>query len=382
KYAIVVEKFSQQLFLYHIKGDAVELVKTFQCSTGKSRGDKEERGDLKTPEGCYFFKEIKNDRQLPAKYGAMAFILDFPNFLDEKEKKGGNGIWLHGLDKPFLPYDTQGCVALKNEDLLALSSYIKLFETPIIIEEKVSYATAEEMKKDKDEAKKLLAQWQHAWEEKELEKFMQCYSPDKFGQGNLNKLKSTKQLLNDKYKFIDVDVRNMNIVRHDKMLIAGFVQDYESDSFHSAGYKKLYLQKNSDNLKIIGEDWVDSGHGMTFGATTVTDERNLRRLLNAWVKSWENKRLEDYMDCYSKKFTSQKMNWMQWKDYKAEINRTTKAISISVEKPKMHLDGTKATLSYVQKYVSDAHTDQGLKKLQLQKENNGWKITAESWEPI
>jgi murein L,D-transpeptidase YafK len=381
-HALLVEKSTQRLLLYRTGSQGLELIKTYRCSTGKSKGDKTESGDLKTPDGGYFFSALHRDEQLPSKYGVMAFVLDFPNYIDEQKGKGGNGIWLHGLDKPLVANDTQGCVALENDDITDLSRYIRLYDTPILITETIAYAGPDELARDRQEALRLISQWQEAWQGKELEKFIDCYSADRYGSWKLQRLSSTKKSLNARYKFISVDLKQVNILKHGDTIIAGFLQDYESDNFASTGFKKLYLQRNSDTFKIVGEDWIQNNRVNRSVDAAPTEERHICRLLNRWVTAWEQKDIETYMNCYSRKFSSQKMNWQQWKEYKAGINAATRRISVAVAKAAIAVDGVRAAVTYDQHYVSDSHTDQGRKKLQLQKLDGDWKIIGEAWEPL
>lgn len=382
KYVILVEKSSQKLLLYRINGYDIELISTYKCSTGKNQGDKIKSGDRRTPEGVYFFNKIYTDNQLAQRYGVMAFVLDFPSYLDKIEGKGGNGIWLHGMDKPLLLYDSKGCIQLKNDDILEINNYVKLYETPIIIEEKVTYRTLQESKREREEIIGFLTNWENSWEEKELELYLKCYSSDKFRSADWNQWKNHKQSLNNIYKFIDIDIRNINILKHDKTITISFLQDYESDRFHSLGFKKLFVERNSGNLKIIGEDWTKAPSLNSISNNIISEERKLRRFLNKWIASWESKKINVYMDCYSRHFASQNMGWKQWKKYKSEINKDNKIINVSVLKPKINIDNTNATVTYIQKYISDSYTDYGLKRLQLNNENGAWKIITEAWEPI
>ena len=114
----------------------------------------------------------------------------------------------------------------------------------------------------------------------------------------------------------------------------------------------------------------------------VSENRDVCRFLNRWIHAWEKEKIDTYMDCYSKSFFSQKMNWQQWKDHKQEINDSNKMIRVTVEKPEIVINGNKATVSFIQKYVSDTYTDYGLKRLSLRKENQQWKIIKEGWEAI
>ncbi len=385
RYAVLVEKSSQKLFFYRVTRDEVELIKKYSCSTGKVHGDKSVRGDRKTPEGVYFIRKLYADEQLPSRYGVMAFVLDFPNYLDKSNGKGGNGIWIHGLDRPLLPYDSKGCIALTNDDIMELKSYIKLYDTPVIIEEKITFETPLQIKRQREEVMRLLNRWENSWEEKSLEQYVNCYSHTRFkpDKTKWSQWKQHKKSLNNKYKFIDVDIKNLSILKSGKTYVVSFLQDYESDRFSSSGFKKLFLQANSENLKIVGEDWIKAtaytpGHD----GSSVSEERKLIRFLNRWITLWENKKTDLYMGCYSKAFNSEGRGWKQWKQYKSKVNSNNRIIKVSVIKPRILIHGDDATVTFIQKYVSDTYTDYGLKRIGLLKEKGSWKIISEGWEPI
>ena len=380
KYCVVIEKATQKLYLYRIDNGTIQCIKEFSCSTGQNHGDKLKSGDKKTPEGIYYVKRIFRDDQLEPRYGVMAFVLDFPNFLDEREDKGGNGIWIHGLDRPLLPYDSKGCIALNNEDIKQLSPYIRLFSTPVLIEEKIEYRSMQHAVAERLSVERFLQKWELSWEGKNLDSFMSCYSPEKFR--DWKGYRENKRSINKRYKFIDVAVDNINIVKHDKTIIVSFLQDYESNEFMSFGHKKLFLEKNSNDLHIIGERWARVPFLNPIKDSKISEQRRVRRFLNTWSASWEQKNSTTYMSCYSRDFHSQNMNRDQWKRYKDEINRQNKTVTVFVEKPKITIHNDRATVTYIQKYISDSYTDYGLKRLSLQKEKGVWKIIEEQWEHL
>ncbi|MEE9543195.1 MAG: L,D-transpeptidase, partial [Thermodesulfobacteriota bacterium] len=134
---IIVDKSAHRLYLY----DGLDLVKDFRITTGKRRGNKFVEDDLKTPEGIYFLTEFLEDEDLPAKYGARAIVLDYPNPIDKFQGKTGYGIWVHGTnDPPRLerPYDSRGCVVMLNDDVLDLAERIALLKTPVVIVEEIA----------------------------------------------------------------------------------------------------------------------------------------------------------------------------------------------------------------------------------------------------
>ena len=53
---ILVDKKTNLLHLAHYEADdSYKILKTYHTTTGKVKGDKEQEGDLKTPEGVYQF---------------------------------------------------------------------------------------------------------------------------------------------------------------------------------------------------------------------------------------------------------------------------------------------------------------------------------------
>src|SRR4051794_34724716 len=73
--AILVDKKTNNLQVVEYRDGAYQVIKTFHATLGKVAGDKEDEGDLKTPEGIYTFKSHLTPPSLKPKFGAMAFYL-------------------------------------------------------------------------------------------------------------------------------------------------------------------------------------------------------------------------------------------------------------------------------------------------------------------
>jgi hypothetical protein len=106
--------------------------------TGKIR-----LGDQRTPLGIYFVTEQLDTTKLHEKYGVTAYPLDYPNAWDRRHDRSGHGIWIHGVDpgggtRP--PRDTDGCLALPNEQLLALAGAFVANVTPVLIGEVLEWS--------------------------------------------------------------------------------------------------------------------------------------------------------------------------------------------------------------------------------------------------
>ena len=117
-------------------GDGVVKVRQDYMSIGQGGTGKERAGDQRTPLGIYFVTEQLDTTRLHDKYGVTAFPLDYPNAWDRRNGRTGDGIWVHGVDprggiRP--PLDTDGCIALPNERLLALEAHFEANITPVLI---------------------------------------------------------------------------------------------------------------------------------------------------------------------------------------------------------------------------------------------------------
>ena len=382
--SLVVDKSTQTLMLYENADNHPPVLKrTYACSTGARHGDKQRSGDMKTPEGVYIFTRHYADSALPERYGTMAFALDFPNYLDRMEGKCGNGIWLHGLNRPLVPFDSQGCIAVTNEDLNDLKSRIELYRTPIIIEENIEYVDIRQAQQESAEILMFVNTWHRSWQSKDMEGYFTCYAADAFGKARRRRWEESKRKISASYKFIDISFSDIRIFKHDNTVVVMMIQDYESDAFHSIGLKKLFLQKQTGPFRITGEEWkhLPPAAEAEIKEKKVSGKRALIRLLNRWISAWENKNLTEYIACYSRSFYGYRKDWKRWKDYKAELFQADETVSVSVGDPVIELEGDRATVSFFQKYRSGRHADSGLKTLRLQAEGGLWRITGEAWKP-
>ena len=257
EYAILVEKSTQKLYLYD---KDYKLLKTFIVTTGQRQGDKTGTGDLKTPEGVYFFTVVKDDRELLPQYGVMALPINYPNFVDHAIlRKNGNGIWLHATDqptRPLKPFDTRGCVVATNEDILELAEYINLQTTPMVIVEKIEYDTIQMIANTRQEIYRFIQKWQAGWEDKDIDAYMDSYSKSFKANGmGWQRWRKYKERLNHQYKNISIALSDVKILRHNNNIVISFTQKYTNNKLTSLGIKRLYLAHEEGKWKILGEEW-------------------------------------------------------------------------------------------------------------------------------
>lgn len=255
-YVLLVDKSTQKL---HLFDGTYNLIKTFNVTTGQRPGDKTARGDLKTPEGIYFFTLVKDDSELLPEYGVMALPMNYPNYIDTIFRKKGNGIWLHATNqptRPLKPFDTRGCVVAANEDVLELAEYIKLQTTPIVIAEKIEYDVSEKINNTRQAIYQLIEKWKAGWENKDIDSYMNSYSKNFKTNGmDWQKWKRYKNNLNRQYKYISVSLSEMRILRHKNHTVVSFTQHYKNNKLTSLGIKRLYFVLEDSEWKIMGEEW-------------------------------------------------------------------------------------------------------------------------------
>lgn len=258
KYIIVVEKATQQLYLLEFRKGQYYLLYSLPCTTGENIGDKEVEGDKKTPEGFYLINKKSLENELAPIYGVLAYPMDYPNFWDRHLGKSGSGIWLHGTNRPRVPLDTNGCIALENVDLIRLEELLRVYKTPIVVYDEITYKTLEEINEEAANIKEFVQKWLLAWRYKDFKTYKSCYAKDFTSDDNKDyrAWMNHKKRLNSFYSKIDIEIGNLRIFRHQGMISVVFMQDYRGDGqFVSQGIKRLYLREKKGDYKIVAEVW-------------------------------------------------------------------------------------------------------------------------------
>ena len=265
KTAILVDKKTNNLHLCEYVDGEYKILRTFHATLGQVTGDKENEGDLKTPEGIYTFKTRLTPPSLQAKFGAMAFYMNFPNTYDDLAGHTGSHIMLHATNEPDRlnkNYDSLGCVVVRNEEIKEIYSHVRLGLTPILIFPEL---TPEFMKPGQDEKLKgFFKDWVHAWETKNVDDYIAHYHSDFSAQGmNRDHWKTFKESLNQRYASIEINPEDVLYYRHPKYSMITFTQNYRSRLAHGGGWghrsrgtKILYIAEEGGQPKIIAETYT------------------------------------------------------------------------------------------------------------------------------
>lgn len=413
--AILVEKQTQMLYVYSLKKNELQLVFSAPCSTGEVFGPKKKAGDKKTPEGVYFLVDEYEDRDLTPIYGEKAFPSDYPNFYDQRLGKEGSAIWIHGTDKILKPMDSNGCVALDNENILSLSDYIRLDSTPMIIVEKIE-KTASAVQVDREKkVDKLLSDWSHAIEAGSYHQYLAFYSdeyvPDISWWENWRKLRDKS---NGNQVLFNVQTANAGIYAHKDLVVVLFDLVLSSGKEKILiGKRKLFISELSNGYKIVGDtlqtkskdnqsmvspliaaarklvnDSPKGNQNIESPLIAAAQKRDNQKPKEAsamettqkWLKAWSSKDLNTYAGFYADNFSSDGLGKKAWVKRKIQISKKNNYIRVTGTDFQITQKKDSCEVRFFQDYKSSTLSTKGTKHLKLVRKGGLWKIFQENWK--
>lgn len=264
KTAILVDKKTNTLEVCEYVDGEYKVLKKYHATLGQVKGDKEDEGDLKTPEGIYTFKHRLTRPALAKKFGTLAFYMNYPNTFDELAGHKGSNIMLHATDTPERlkqAFDSLGCIVVNDTEIHEIEGQIRLGLTPILVFPELidEYRKPGQDQKLKD----FFASWIKAWEAKDIDSYVDHYHSDFSAQGKDKAAwKKFKAGLNKSYASIQIGPEDVLYYRHPKYSMITFTQNYQSKlargggwGHRSRGTKILYIAEESGQPKIIAESY-------------------------------------------------------------------------------------------------------------------------------
>ena len=234
---------------------------SYYMSIGKEGAGKEKSGDKRTPFGAYFVTEQLDTSKLHRKYGVTAFPLDYPNALDVRANRDGDGIWVHGVDpaggkRPVR--DTDGCIALSNEDLTALAPMFEENNTPVLVIREVNWAQAADTEELRTELASAVDRWAQSKAQGDLQAYLSFYHQQFKRWGMSRREWSSLNLQTERLRSIQsVTVSELLLVAYpeeDGVYLSRFVQAVVEDGHEVTTTARLYWRRDSNGeLKIIAE---------------------------------------------------------------------------------------------------------------------------------
>ena len=266
--AIVVDKKTNTLTVTEYVDGKLQTVFTTKATLGKVKGDKEVEGDNKTPEGIYTALAVK--KEPGKKFGRMAFHLNFPNTFDKMAGRKGSNIMLHATDWPERlkqDYDSEGCIVVRNEDIIKIAPYIRLGLTPFLIYDELKPAYLDPGPNDPGLI--FFKKWIADWESRDIEKYISDYHSEFSAQGmDKEGWKKFKGALTKRYSEIHINPEDIKVYQHPKYRVITFTQNYQSRlrdpsgrkpdlgrGYTAHGSKILYVAEEDGQPKIVSESY-------------------------------------------------------------------------------------------------------------------------------
>lgn len=393
--AIIVEKKSQMLYVYSAKKGLDTPLFQAQCSTGANPGPKTRAGDKKTPEGVYFLKDEFEDRYLTPVYGEKAFPSDYPNFLDLRLGKQGSAIWIHGTDKALKPMDSNGCVALENKNIIALSDYIHLDATPLIIVDQIDYSSTDALIRIQKKINEFLKQWAKALAVQSYHAYLSFYDPT-----YLPDISWWETWLGIRDKVgvqypegFDIVLENTGIYAQGGIVVVLCDMSISQKTGHKIylGKRQFFIRQGTDAPLIIGDFYqtkdkaFDSGETPLLAASRMlfqdeSTDRLVVETVQQWMAAWSSKNMDKYARFYTSDFVCDGMGKTAWVKRKKQLARKYDYILVTGKNFKAFPTKDGYTVSFVQYYKSSGYSTHGRKQLKLVRQDGEWKIFRENWK--
>jgi len=257
---IVCYKKKRQLSVYKYDDKPILEKQFTKILTGKNPGNKWLEGDDKTPIGVYELKYKIDDDKLNDFYGPLAYPTNYPNLYDSYLGKTGHGIWIHGFpkDNPNRDFNTKGCIALPNNELINFSNLINYKKSILIIDTNNLPTTN---KKNISIILKDLFKWRYAWKYNDLDTYLSFYDKQNFKKDNkidFNAFVEMKKQIFSRQKNKVIKFKNLEIIPYpskDKNLYEVLFDEYfKANGSLYQGKKILYLRLIDNKISIFLEN--------------------------------------------------------------------------------------------------------------------------------
>jgi len=204
---------------------------------------------------------------LPDRYGPVAFPVDYPNEWDARHGRTGSGIWVHGIASDTYsrpPLDSDGCVALTNNELAHIAPNIHPGSTPVVIGYDIPWQNTAEIDARRIGLEASIESWRRAWERGDTDDYLEYYAADFEGRGmDKRGWSDYKRRVNASKTFMRVGLSDVSMFGYpdeNDMVVVTFQQRYSSNNFNSTSRKRQYWRLEADGrVRHARREAVDLG---------------------------------------------------------------------------------------------------------------------------
>ena len=259
---LVADIETATMYRFEHNGDQILEKDQRYMSIGQNGAGKEKAWDRRTPLGVYFITESLDTSRLHDKYGVAAFPLDYPNAWDRFNERTGYGIWLHGVDQrnpERPPRDTDGCLALPNEELLKLAGSLEPLVTPVIVARTMVWALPAEVDELRLEFQLALDMWRDSLARGDVLTYLSLYADD-FRHRDMDRGQWSSYRLNvfEARQLEGVKLDDVMLVADPEvadLYLSRFTQVLATSEGPVTTTKRLYWRRADDNQwQIVAED--------------------------------------------------------------------------------------------------------------------------------
>ena len=250
--------------LYHFEHDEDRLTAGAEIymSVGQRGVGKERAWDRRTPLGIYFVVDQLDTSRLHEKYGVTAFPLDYPNEWDRLRERTGDGIWVHGVlpgEERRPAFDTDGCLALPNEDLAALEPRFLPLTTPVIVTREMEWSTEEARELIRGQLRGSLDRWVASLAAADLHAYLSLYAEEFTYRGMSTAEWAALRLSSfERSGPMSVSIEELVLLadpEEEGLYLSRFLQTTADENGPVVRMKRLYWRRGEDGeLKIVAED--------------------------------------------------------------------------------------------------------------------------------
>lgn len=259
---LIAETDTATLHRYEVRNNMLQPADQRRMSIGQNGVDKRQTGDRRTPLGIYFVLEELDTSNLHEKYGPVAFPLDYPNAWDSINERTGYGIWIHGVtpgggERPAR--DTDGCIALPNDQLLSLKPFLVPLQTPVIVTRRLQLADAEVLAAAGNGLAAALDEWVSSFRDGDWSRYLALYADDFVYRGMDRDEWSAYRLHADGSRLLDdytiADVLLLADPEDEDLYLSRFRQQVTEAGRSVVTTKRLYWRRSADGVfRVVAED--------------------------------------------------------------------------------------------------------------------------------
>jgi murein L,D-transpeptidase YafK len=424
RHAIAVDASRSRLYLFEnttspgktgesTAPPALRLIGDFFISVGKSGINKRVEGDGRTPLGAYYITSVREKKTLPEFYGAGALPINYPNALDVQRGRTGSGIWLHGSPPQQYvraPLASDGCVVLSNPDMDRLLALVAPRTTPVVIAEQLQWVPPAVLQSDTTAFATVLVSWQKARSQATPDAFAQLFDRTALTKVGLVQKSGGSDLL--AHPSAQLGIAQLSLLKwqdpNDNM-VATFEETVNGQAtgvirrqywaLHPEGWRLLQdtvlsgtpspalkrpapkpvAQADNTQASAPPTDAQTPSKVVTAAASAPAQTQQVQQAVQAWARAWSQKNMAQYLAAYAPSFDPPGgLSRKAWEQERRDRIVSKNKITVTLSKLTTQVNGTTASVGFIQSYKADQLAVSSHKTLKLVKRGDQWLITQES----